>query len=62
VKCSDRAYNNFFKLFVEMGVLYSNYFSLIFFVLLDTWFLYLIWIGILCVLCSMLFYSSMSLI
>jgi hypothetical protein len=27
-----------------MGVLYSNQFNLIFFVQLDTWFLYLIWI------------------
>jgi hypothetical protein len=30
VKCSERVYNNFFKLCVEMGVLYSNSFSLIF--------------------------------
>ena len=52
----------FFKLCIEMGVLYSNYFSLIIFVQLDTWFLYLIWVVsyMFCVVCSMLFYSCTS--
>jgi hypothetical protein len=42
-----------------MGVLYSNQFSLIFFVQINTGFLYLIWIGILCILCcSILLYHG----
>ena len=45
----------FSRVCIEMGVLYSNQFSLIFFVERDTWILHLIWIVfcVLCVLCCL---------
>ena len=45
----------FSRVCIEMGVLYSNQFSVIYFEQLDTWFLNLIWIGTSCVLCCVFY-------
>ena len=55
LRCSERVYNNFFKLCVQMAVLYSNQFSLVFLYSLTngvfTWSGMYFVCSVLCVLC-----------